>query len=60
MDGTSVEGARASGPVPVIVDSGTTLVYGDIFSVDAIYSAIPGAQDASFTLGEGFYTCAPS
>ena len=35
---------------------GTTLVIGDTTNVAAFYKNIPGAQDASSTLGAGFYT----
>jgi cathepsin D len=35
---------------------GTTLVIGDTDGVAAFYKKIPGAKDASSTVGEGFYT----
>jgi len=35
---------------------GTTLIIGDTDGVAAFYKKIPGAKDASSTLGEGFYT----
>ena len=35
---------------------GTTLLIGDSDTVAAIFSNVPGAQDASATVGEGFFT----
>jgi hypothetical protein len=35
---------------------GTTLIYGDDADVHAFYKQIPGAKDASATLGEGIFT----
>ena len=39
-----------------IVDTGTTLIYGDSSTVSSIYSSISGSQDASSTAGSGTYT----
>ncbi|KAH8118719.1 acid protease [Phellopilus nigrolimitatus] len=45
-----------SNGVDAIVDSGTTLLYGDSANVKKIYAAIPGSKDASSTIAAGFYT----
>ncbi|THH12232.1 hypothetical protein EW145_g105 [Phellinidium pouzarii] len=45
-----------SGSVDAIVDTGTTLLIGDSVSVKKIYERIPGSEDASSTVGDGFYT----
>ncbi|KAJ7148453.1 acid protease [Mycena crocata] len=47
--------ATANGVV-AIVDTGTTLLLGDPQGVEILYSAIPGAKDASAILGPGFFT----
>ncbi|KAJ7072892.1 acid protease [Mycena amicta] len=47
--------ATANGVV-AIVDTGTTLLLGDPEGVEILYSAIPGAKDASQILGPGFFT----
>ncbi|KAJ7704388.1 aspartic peptidase domain-containing protein [Mycena rosella] len=47
--------ATANG-VAAIVDTGTTLLIGDPQGVETLYSAIPGAKDASAILGPGYYT----
>jgi len=39
-----------------IIDTGSTLVYGNSSSVKAFYGAIPGSRDASDTVGAGFFT----
>ncbi|EJD01639.1 acid protease [Fomitiporia mediterranea MF3/22] len=39
-----------------IVDTGTTLFIVDSDSLQAIYAAIPGSQDATDTVGSGFFT----
>ena len=55
MDGAAVNGsAVVSGPVDVIVDTGTTLVVGHSDHVAAIYAAIPGARP-SMDIGDGMY-----
>ncbi|KAL0581946.1 hypothetical protein V5O48_000003 [Marasmius crinis-equi] len=55
-DGVSVSGKQVAGQFVAIVDTGTTLVYGDPGSVEALYAAVPGARDASLTVGPGFFT----
>ncbi|KAJ7181006.1 acid protease [Mycena filopes] len=47
--------ATANGVV-AIVDTGTTLLIGDPEGVEILYSAIPGAKDASAVIGPGFFT----
>ncbi|KAF4602317.1 hypothetical protein EYR40_005522 [Pleurotus pulmonarius] len=39
-----------------IVDTGTTLLLGPAASVSRFYAAIPGARDATNTVGAGFFT----
>ena len=39
-----------------VIDTGTTLIIGDTKDVKAFYASIPGAQDASSTVGPGYYT----
>ncbi|KAH8118711.1 acid protease [Phellopilus nigrolimitatus] len=57
LSGASVGSATAfSSGVAAIVDSGTTVVYGDSTNVEKIYAAIPGSADASYTIGQGYYT----
>ncbi|KAJ6465060.1 acid protease [Mycena vitilis] len=47
--------ATANGVIAV-VDTGTTLMIGDPTGVEILYSAVPGAKDASAILGPGFFT----
>ncbi|TFK51920.1 acid protease [Heliocybe sulcata] len=56
MDSASVEGQEAVRQLSVIIDTGTTLVVGDSESVAQLYQSIDGAQDASETVGQGYYT----
>lgn len=53
-NGTRIINKRDS--TDAIVDTGTTLVYGDSATVKGIYDKIPGAKDASATAGQGLYT----
>jgi cathepsin D len=39
-----------------ILLQGSPLIVGDPTGVSDIYAKIPGAQNASFTIGQGFYT----
>lgn len=56
-DGASVGGQQVvGGPQDSIVDTGTTLLIVDPDSASAIFAAVPGAADASRTVGEGFFT----
>jgi hypothetical protein len=56
MDSINVGGEPAISSLSAIIDTGTTLIVGDINSVAQFYESVPGAQDASSTLGSGFYT----
>lgn len=56
FDSLTVGGSEAVGSTSAIVDSGTTLVIGSTDGVSAFYAQIPGSQDASSTVGAGFYT----
>jgi len=55
LDVNSKTVATANGVV-AIVDTGTTLLIGDTQGVEILYSAIPGAKDASALIGAGFFT----
>lgn len=44
------------GPNAAIVDTGTTLIIVDDATAAKIYGAIPGAKNASATVGPGFFT----
>jgi len=56
MDAVTVGGKQAVGTTSAIIDTGTTLVVGDPTSVSKFYESVPGSQDASSTLGAGFFT----
>ncbi|CDO76342.1 hypothetical protein BN946_scf185011.g6 [Trametes cinnabarina] len=56
VDVISVNGKSVLEKTPAIIDTGTTLIIGDKKSVAAIYSAIPGSEDASDTIEKGYYT----
>ncbi|KAL0581947.1 hypothetical protein V5O48_000004 [Marasmius crinis-equi] len=56
IGGLSVSGRTPVGQVGGIVDTGTTLILGDQRNVAAFYAAIPGARDATATVGAGFFT----
>jgi hypothetical protein len=56
MDSVDIGGSPAVSSLSVIIDTGTTLVVGDPDSVSQFYERIPDAQDASSTVGDGFYT----
>ncbi|KAG8874317.1 hypothetical protein FRB97_005985 [Tulasnella sp. 331] len=55
-DGFNYNGGRSSGAFSAVIDTGTTLIYIPIAAAKALYTSIPGAEDASTTLGAGFYT----
>ncbi|KAJ6584643.1 Asp-domain-containing protein [Mycena capillaripes] len=55
LDVNSRTVATANGVI-AIVDTGTTLLLGDPEGVEILYSAIPGAKDASLVIGPGFFT----
>ncbi|KAI8984815.1 acid protease [Trametes punicea] len=56
MDAVSVQGEDVLGKTPAIIDTGTSSIVGDKDSVAAFYASIPGSEDASDSLGPGYYT----
>ncbi|EPQ56641.1 acid protease [Gloeophyllum trabeum ATCC 11539] len=56
LDAVSVGGKKAVTGLSSIIDTGTTLIVGDSDNVAQLYDAIDGAQDASETIGQGYYT----
>ncbi|EJD01580.1 acid protease [Fomitiporia mediterranea MF3/22] len=56
IDSVNVGSKPVTSNLDAIVDTGTSLVIGDSESVESIYEAIPGAADASQTVGQGFFT----
>ena len=57
LDSANVNGGSAVSGIDAIIDSGTTLIVGDSDTVAAFYRNIPGSEDASSTVGDGFFTC---
>ncbi|VDC02585.1 unnamed protein product [Peniophora sp. CBMAI 1063] len=56
MDSINAAGKAAGSNLDSIIDTGTTLVIGDMNTVAALYAEIPGSADASETAGPGFFT----
>ncbi|OCH93546.1 Asp-domain-containing protein [Obba rivulosa] len=56
LDAVSVNGHAAVTASSAIFDTGTTLILGSSHDVGQLYAAIPGAADASATMGSGFFT----
>ena len=56
LDAVSVGSKRPVTGTTSVIDSGTTLIVGDVFGVADFYAAIPGS--AAFS--SGFYTCEES
>lgn len=56
LDAVSANGTPAVNNLSAIIDSGTTLIIGDTDSVSQFYKAIPGAKDATDTVGAGFFS----
>lgn len=56
LGSVNVNGRPAVTALSAIVDTGTSLVLGDTRSVNQLYSVIPGAKNASSTIGDGFFT----
>ncbi|KAF5387855.1 hypothetical protein D9615_000169 [Tricholomella constricta] len=56
VDAVNVNGTATSTKLSAIIDTGTTLILGDFNSVARLYDEIPGAKDASNTIGAGFFT----
>ena len=57
MDSINAAGEAAGSDLSSIIDTGTTLVIGDMETVTNLYAEIPGSADASETAGPGFFTC---
>jgi len=56
MDSVGVDGKTVHGPLSAIIDTGTTLIIGTQSDVRKVYNNIPGAKDATSTVGPGFFT----
>ncbi|KAF5364375.1 hypothetical protein D9756_000836 [Leucocoprinus leucothites] len=56
LDSVDVGGTAAVSGVDAIIDTGTTLIVAPQADVARFYKAIPGSQDASQTIGDGFFT----
>lgn len=56
LDAVNVNGEPVVPASSAIIDTGSTLVYGNSTHVRSFYSAIPGSRDASDTVGAGFFT----
>ncbi|KAG6916685.1 hypothetical protein DXG01_005810 [Tephrocybe rancida] len=56
LDAVNVAGNETSTGLSAVVDTGTTMVLGDVDSVRSLYAAIPGSADASNTVGAGFFS----
>ncbi|TFK51818.1 acid protease [Heliocybe sulcata] len=56
MQSVLVNGKNVLGQISVIVDSGTTYIIGDDANVRKLYASVPGAKNASMTVGQGYYT----
>ncbi|KIO28275.1 hypothetical protein M407DRAFT_22485 [Tulasnella calospora MUT 4182] len=54
--GFSYNGGSSSGSFSAVIDSGTTLIYIPTAAAKKFYASIPGAKDASSSVGDGFYT----
>ncbi|KAG9040213.1 Type I transmembrane sorting receptor [Tulasnella sp. JGI-2019a] len=49
-------GGKSSGAFSAVFDTGTSLIYIPTVAAEALYKKIPGAKDASATVGAGFYS----
>ena len=56
MQSVGVNGMTPVSNIQSIIDTGTTLIVGDAKTVGAFYAAIPGAKDATTTVGAGYYS----
>jgi len=56
MDSVSVNGKKVLENKSAIIDSGTTLILGNVASVKDLFSNVPGAKNASETVGAGYWT----
>lgn len=52
----AVNGKTPLRNVRSVIDTGTTLIVAHAPQVRQFYAAIPGSQDATATIGQGFYT----
>jgi len=53
FDALNVNGQQIAGVTDLIIDTGTTQIYADLKSMQAIYDQIPGFVD----IGSGSYSC---
>ncbi|KII95873.1 hypothetical protein PLICRDRAFT_170472 [Plicaturopsis crispa FD-325 SS-3] len=56
LDSVNTNGSPAVKGLSAIIDTGTSLVVGIPADVDKLYAAIPGAKNASATVGQGMFT----
>src|ERR1700754_2894903 len=56
LDSANVNGRPVVSSLASIIDTGATLVVGDIPTVAEFYKSIKGAQEANSTVGPGYYT----
>jgi hypothetical protein len=56
LEAVNVNNVPIARGLSTIVDTGTTLIYGDTNSVTALYRSIPGSKNASRVVGNGFFT----
>ena len=56
LESVNVNGRSVARGLSAIIDTGTSLVYGDTNTVIALYNGIPGSRNASRTVGDGFFT----
>ncbi|KAH7096857.1 acid protease [Auriculariales sp. MPI-PUGE-AT-0066] len=56
VNSLTLKGKSQKANFDAVVDSGTTVIFGDEKTVRAIFKAVPGAKDASKTIGPGIFT----
>ncbi|KXN87900.1 Aspartic protease [Leucoagaricus sp. SymC.cos] len=56
LDSVNVGGDAAASNLAGVIDTGTSLIVAPQADVARFYEAIPGSQDASSTVGDGFFT----
>ena len=57
MDGLAVDGTSVLSTTAVIIDTGTTIMYGPPASVKTFYAAIPGSEVYDSANGYYSYPC---
>jgi cathepsin D len=57
LDSANGGGKQALSNVQAVIDTGTSLIVAPQQDVVRFYQSIPGAKDASGTIGQGFFTC---